>query len=101
MPYVVDNDIAALNFYYRNKLKKSLTYLITNGYFNHIRTLIDASKNEYANPNSDVEIDDTCQIINKVDINETDEWWISNSFSKVRKSSAHGGRIFVTLHHHR
>ena len=48
---------AELNSYYRSKLRRSLTYLITQGYFQTVRSLIQSKT---------------------VDLNETDQWWLLN-----------------------
>ena len=48
---------AELNSYYRSKLRRSLTYLITPGYFQTVRSLIQSKT---------------------TDLNETDQWWLLN-----------------------
>lgn len=54
------NKIIEINYYYRSKLKNSLTYLISHGYFPMVRRLIQTRAG------------------NDLDLNETDEWWVVN-----------------------
>ena len=106
MHLLPEDDLISLNFYYRNKLKKSLTYLIYCGYFDKIRSLIESSahagkqattskqyeggteeaginyyNNTYFYPSSS-----SGAVIEKIDINETDEWWIDLPSSITKKS---------------
>ena len=54
-------DMASFNHYYRQKLKRSLTYQLYNGHFNNIRAILDSD------PGPDY-----------MNVNETDEWWLDN-----------------------
>lgn len=57
----VNYDMASFNHYYRQKLKRSITYQIYNGHFNNVRAILDSD------PDTDY-----------MDVDETDEWWLDN-----------------------
>lgn len=63
------NDILSLNLYYKNKLNNSITFSIYDGHFNQARNLIEVS----SMPTS------------SIDLNETDQWWITNPSINNRK----------------
>ena len=112
MHLLPEDDLISLNFYYRNKLKKSLTYLIFCGYFDKIRNLIENSgttckkktkqayesggdesnsvlnflNNQTNASNSFYQASSLNQLNEKIDINETDEWWIDLPSSIIKKT---------------
>jgi ankyrin repeat protein len=110
MHLLPEDDLISLNFYYRNKLKKSLTYLIFCGYFDKIRSLIESSahfkktnkkststaedasslltyiSNQNASNNSTYQANSLNEINEKIDLNETDEWWIDLPSSIIKKT---------------
>lgn len=108
MNLLPEDDLISLNFYYRNKLKKSLTYLIFCGYFDKIRSLIESSaqfkksnKNSRDtnseesssllthianNSNHTYQTNSLNEINEKININETDEWWTDLPSSIIKKT---------------
>ena len=71
-------DMSSFNNYYRNKLKRSMTYQICNGYFKNVRAIIDSD------PTNDF-----------IDINETDEWWVDNENFRNKNAAKNIGKLFA------
>jgi ankyrin repeat protein len=69
-------DMASFNHYYRSKLKMSLTYQICNGYFKNVRAILDSD------PSSD-----------RLDVNETDEWWVDNEAFRRKSATTNIGIV--------
>ncbi len=67
-------DMATFNHYYRNKLKMSLTYQICNGYFKNVRAILDTDPS-----------------YERIDVNETDEWWLDNEAFRRKSATANIG----------
>lgn len=69
-------DMASFNHYYRNKLKRSLTYNICHGYFKNIRAILDTDPHNQF-----------------IDVNETDEWWVDNEAYRRKTATTNIGTV--------
>lgn len=95
MNFSPEDDLISLNFYYKNKLKKSITYLIYSGYFDKIRELIEKSKNQKNNDDEDYNVNSLAN--DQVNLNETDEWWIDLPSSITKKNVSPTNRFLSTM----